>query len=72
MTTAVATAAAKRLLTLGQCASRLECQLWQIQRIVDRGMVPEPPRVGKYRVFAESDLPALRSALAKAGFLPPE
>jgi hypothetical protein len=72
MTTATATEAARRLLTLGQVARRCGVDLWQVQRLVDSGRLPEPPRVGKYRVFAESDVPAIRAALSKAGFLPPD
>jgi hypothetical protein len=31
--------------------------------------VPEPRRVGKLRVLGEGDLPAVRRALERAGFL---
>jgi DNA-binding transcriptional MerR regulator len=38
-------------LTLGAAAQRLGCQAWQIRRLFERGLLPEPPRVGAYRVL---------------------
>jgi hypothetical protein len=66
----MATAATNRLLTLGQAADRLEVQLWMAQRVIDRRLVPAPPKVGRNRVLTEADWPALRSALTIAGYLP--
>ncbi|HEX5269602.1 MAG TPA: hypothetical protein VFW33_03895 [Gemmataceae bacterium] len=63
------TATLARLLTLGQVADRLRAQLWQVQRVIDRGLVPDPPRLGRNRVVCVEDLPAYRTALAVAGFL---
>jgi hypothetical protein len=56
-------------LTLGQAARRVGCDLWMLQRIVDRKLVPAPARIGKLKVVAESDLPQLKRALQAAGFL---
>lgn len=63
------TATLSRVLTLGQVADRLRAQLWQVQRVVDRKLVPEPARVGRNRVVLDDDLPAYRMALVVAGFL---
>lgn len=57
------------LLTLGDAATRLGCQSWQIRKMYTKGILPEPPRIGGVRVLAEADLPALRAALLKAGYL---
>jgi hypothetical protein len=61
--------AAATLLTLGQVADRLGCQLWHVQRAIDRGFAPPPGLVGRWRVYSEADLPTLRMALALAGYL---
>jgi len=59
-----------RYLQLGDVAARLGCREWQLRRLFERGLVPEPARAGRGRVFTEADLPALRSALVNAGYLP--
>jgi hypothetical protein len=56
-------------LTLGQIANRLGCQLWHVQRVFDRGLVNEAPRVGRQRVVYPDQIPAVRQALTDAGFL---
>jgi hypothetical protein len=43
---------------------------WMVARLYQRGLVDEPPRCGNSRVLTPSDLPALRSALEQAGYLP--
>jgi hypothetical protein len=58
-----------KLLTLGDVAQRLGCQLWQVARVIDRGLYPQPARIGCYRVLSVDDLPAMRAALVRAGFL---
>jgi hypothetical protein len=55
--------------TLGKAASRLGCQAWQIRRLFERGILPEPGRVGAYRVIPERDLPKIKAALIEAGYL---
>ncbi len=57
-------------LTLGAVAKRFGCRQWQVRRLFERGLLPEPPRVGAYRVIAEADLPAVEDALRRAGYLP--
>lgn len=56
-------------LTLGQVADRLGVQLWRLQRAIDRGLVKCAGKVGRQRVVEESDLAAIRKALAEAGYL---
>jgi hypothetical protein len=56
-------------LTLGQAAAALHAQLWQVQRVIDRRLFPPPQRIGRLRVVGQDDLPALRVALQRAGFL---
>jgi hypothetical protein len=69
MSTATTATLTDNLLTLGDVAQRLGCQLWQVARVIDRGLFPQPARVGCYRVLSLDDLPAMRAALIKAGFL---
>ena len=57
-------------LTIGPAARRLGCLPWQLRRLFERGLLPEPPRVGAYRVIAEEDLPRVEEALRRAGYIP--
>jgi hypothetical protein len=63
--------AADRVMLLGEAADRLGVQSWRLARLFRQGHHPEPPRLGRYRVVRESELPALRAALLKAGWLKP-
>jgi predicted DNA-binding transcriptional regulator AlpA len=56
-------------LTLGQVAERLGCQSWQVLRLFQRGLLPEPPRIGINRVVHRDRIPEIKAALEKAGFL---
>jgi len=56
-------------LTLGQVAKRFGCRTWQVARIFERGILPEPPRVGILRVVAENDLETIRVALLQCGYI---
>ncbi|HEY7153807.1 MAG TPA: hypothetical protein VH575_07590 [Gemmataceae bacterium] len=56
-------------LTIGEVALRLNCQQWQIRKVCNLGLYPEPPRFGNQRAFRESDLPKIKEALRKAGYL---
>jgi hypothetical protein len=58
-----------KLLTLGQIARRYGCQLWQVRRLYERRLLPEPQRVSTYRVLTEADVPLVEAALRKAGYL---
>jgi hypothetical protein len=56
-------------LTVGAVARRFNCQAWQIRRLFERGLLPQAPRVGAYRVIAIADLPRVKQALRSAGYL---
>jgi hypothetical protein len=56
-------------LTLGEIAAKLGTQLWQVQRIVDRRLVPRPERVGPNQIFREGQVELVQEALARAGYL---
>jgi hypothetical protein len=58
-------------LTLGQAAAALGLRDWQLARIFRRRLVPEPARLGRMRMIAVSDLPALRRVAEKVGYLSP-
>jgi DNA-binding transcriptional MerR regulator len=55
---------------LGPVARRFGVPIWQLRRVFERGLLPEPSRVGAYRVIAREDLPLVEEALRKAGYLP--
>lgn len=57
-------------LTTGDLAAHFGIPMWQILYALRRGYLPEPPRVGIYRVWADDDLPRVRAALVRAGYLP--
>jgi DNA-binding transcriptional MerR regulator len=59
-------------LTVGAVARRFGCQPWQIRRLFERGLLPQAPRVGAYRVISLTDLPRVEEALRRAGYLPQE
>lgn len=58
--------------SIGAVAKRFGLPTWQVRRIIERGFLPEPARVGPYRVFRVEELPAVRAALIKAGYLAKE
>ena len=65
-------------LTIGDAARRIADKTqhpidpWQIRRVITRGLLPEPDRVGAFRIFYDDDLPAIETALRDAGYLPQE
>jgi hypothetical protein len=64
-----ATVAETPYMTLGQVATRLKCQSWQVARLYLRGLLPPAARLGRTRVVTEADLPAIERALRKAGYI---
>lgn len=56
--------------TLPSIARRFGCAEWQVRRIFERRLVPDPPRLGQNRLITEKDLPAIEQALRTAGYLP--
>ncbi len=57
-------------LPLGAVAKRCGVTQRQVRRLFERGILPEPPRVGAYRVVDQDDLPRVEAALRAAGYLP--
>lgn len=57
------------LMTLGQVADNLGVQVWRVRRLYERGILPEPPRFQRSRLVRRDDLPAVKEALEKAGYL---
>jgi DNA-binding transcriptional MerR regulator len=55
--------------TIGAVARHFGCHAWQVRRLFERGLLPEAPRVGAYRVIAAADLPRVEKALRQAGYL---
>jgi hypothetical protein len=58
--------------TLGDIARRLGIPAWQVRRVFERGLLPEPARLGRWRVVYPDQIPALEAALTEAGYLPAE
>jgi hypothetical protein len=65
------TQAPPQLLMLGEVALRFHMPLWRLQDAFRRGLLPPPLKAGRYRVVPADQLPALRSALERAGCLRP-
>jgi hypothetical protein len=61
----------ERLLTLGQAVDAIGCGVhtWHLRRVYERGFLPHCRRAGQNRVIGENELPALKEALRKAGYL---
>lgn len=55
-------------LSLVQVARHLGCAAWQVRRVLRRGLLRPPPRVGTYHVFTAADLPRIEAALRRAGY----
>jgi hypothetical protein len=55
-------------LSATEAARQLRCPVWQIRKIFDRGLLPQPPRLGPYRVILPEDLPRIADALVRAGY----
>lgn len=59
----------ERFLTLGEASDQLGCQAWKLRQCFARGLHPEPPRAGRYRLIAQSQLPVLRRILEQNGYI---
>jgi hypothetical protein len=59
------------VVTLGGAAKAIGrgCKAWKIRRLFERGILPEPARLGLYRVLATNELPRVTKALESAGYL---
>jgi hypothetical protein len=58
--------------TSGDLCKRYGVLPWQILQVIRRGFLAEPPRIGCYRYWDESDLPRVETALREAGYLQDE
>jgi DNA-binding transcriptional MerR regulator len=56
--------------TLGAVARRYGVPVWQVRRLFERHLLPEPARIGNYRVVPSADLEKVEQALRDAGYLP--
>jgi hypothetical protein len=59
-------------LTLGQVAKRFGCRTWQVARLFEREILPEPKRIGILRVISIGELETVRAALEECGYMPAE
>lgn len=57
------------LMTTGEVATLFGCQSWQVARIFELKLLPEPPRVNRGRVMTRADLPKIKKKLIERGFL---
>jgi hypothetical protein len=59
----------RELLTTSRAARALGIDAWQVARLFERGLFEEPPRLGRFRMIGRDDLPRLREAAIRAGYL---
>jgi hypothetical protein len=57
--------------TLGKLAIRLRVSEWSLRNLADLGRIPHT-HAGKYRLFAEADIPTIRAECIRAGYLQAE
>lgn len=58
-----------RGLTTGDVARHFGCGVHHVRRIFSRGLLPEPARVGAYRVVPLDQLDQVEAALRNVGYL---
>jgi hypothetical protein len=56
-------------LTIGKTARALGVDEWRVRRVFERKFLPEPPRVGPYRVILPCELGAVADALVASGLV---
>lgn len=59
------------LLSSSDVAEMIGLRPWRLNRMHSRGLLQEPPRVSRFRVYRPADVPAIREAAIKAGYLQP-
>jgi hypothetical protein len=62
--------ASQNYITLGAVARHFGLADYQVRRLYERKILPDPPRAGLYRLIDPADLPVIEAALRKAGVLP--
>jgi hypothetical protein len=60
------------VLTTGAVARRYGVPLWKVRRLFERGILPDTPRAGTYRLIPIADLPIVEKALRDARYLQTE
>jgi DNA-binding transcriptional MerR regulator len=55
--------------SIGDVARLHGVPIWAVRRLYQRKILPEPGRVGVYRVVTSKDLPAIEKALRACGYL---
>ncbi len=61
-----------RVMSIGAVADHFGVRPWQVRRVIQRGLLREPERVGTYRIFLPRDLRRVEAALREAGYLADE
>lgn len=56
-------------LPLGPVAAKFGVPVWKLRRLFERGLLPEPPRVGAWRVIRAEQLDQVEAALRAAGYV---
>jgi hypothetical protein len=59
----------REAMTVETAGARLGVPGWRVRQLFTRRLLPEPRRFGNSRIIFEEDLPTIREALVKAGFL---
>ncbi|MDA0240701.1 MAG: hypothetical protein O2955_06320 [Planctomycetota bacterium] len=44
-------------------------ETWRVRRLFEDGTLPEPPKLGAYRMIPDEMIPAIREALERRGWL---
>ncbi len=52
-----------------EVAARLGVEPWRVYRGIQRGFVKAPVRTGRMMLFGPDELPAIKAALIRAGYL---
>jgi len=71
-TVTTATMSPTDYLSSGQVCLALRCLTWHVNQLLARGLLPEPRRIAGRRVWPVEQLPQIRAALERAGYIHPE
>ena len=59
-------------LSLGHVSRQVGAPVWAIRRLFERQLLPEPERLGNYRMIDVEQLPTIEAKLRQVGYLPKE
>src|SRR5262249_9149978 len=62
---------APEVMSIGAVAARCGVAAWQVRNLFRRSLLPEPPRGGPFRIFSETDLPAIEAGVPPPRHPPP-